>query len=136
MSMGCVPMAYDVPSGSTEIIGHGKSGLLVPLGDIRAWAEHIRKLHHNRELLNELSKGAIDWLAPSLMPGLWLDGCFPQRGKRDRRARRTRPSAKPVCSRKPQLTRDRRAVISWFQVVCATGCGMRLDRGQGFAIGC
>lgn len=59
MSMGCVPIAYDVPSGSAEIIEQGKSGLLVPLGNIRAWAEHIRKLHHDRQRLAELSVGAI-----------------------------------------------------------------------------
>lgn len=59
MSMGCVPIAYDVPSGSTEIIQHGKSGLLVPLGDLRAWAEHIRTLHHDRQRLAKLSAGAI-----------------------------------------------------------------------------
>ncbi len=59
MSMGCVPIAYDIPSGSTEIIEHGKSGLLAPLGDISAWAEHIRSLHQNRQRLAELSSGAI-----------------------------------------------------------------------------
>ncbi|MCX6966286.1 MAG: glycosyltransferase family 4 protein [Verrucomicrobia bacterium] len=59
MSMGCVPIAYDIPSGSTEIIEHGKSGLLVPLGDIRAWAEHIRDLHRDRKRLAELSSQAI-----------------------------------------------------------------------------
>jgi len=59
MSMGCVPIAYDVPSGSTEIIEHRKSGLLEPLGDIRAWAEQIRTLHLDRKRLVELSHGAI-----------------------------------------------------------------------------
>jgi hypothetical protein len=60
MSMGCVPVAYDIPSGSTEIIENGKSGLLVPLGHTRAWAEHIRDLHHNRQRLAELSVGAME----------------------------------------------------------------------------
>jgi glycosyltransferase involved in cell wall biosynthesis len=59
MSMGCVPIAYDVPSGSTEIIEHDKSGLLIPLGDIRAWAGQIRDLHHNRQRLAGLSAGAM-----------------------------------------------------------------------------
>ena len=59
MSMGCVPIAYDIPSGSTEIIEHGKSGLLVPLGDFRACAEQIRTLHHDRERLAQLSAGAV-----------------------------------------------------------------------------
>jgi hypothetical protein len=59
MSMGCVPVAYDVLSGSTEIIEPGKSGLLVPLGDIRTWANEIRSLHLDRKRLAELSAGAI-----------------------------------------------------------------------------
>ena len=58
MSMSCVPIAYDIPSGSTEIIEHEKSGLLVPLGDIRTWAEHIRTLHYDRQRLAELSAAA------------------------------------------------------------------------------
>jgi glycosyltransferase involved in cell wall biosynthesis len=59
MSMGCVPIAYDVPSGNTEIIEHGKSGLLVPLGDIPAWAEEIRALSADRDRLAHLSAGAV-----------------------------------------------------------------------------
>jgi glycosyltransferase involved in cell wall biosynthesis len=59
MSMGCVPLAYDIASGSIEIIEHGISGLLVPLGDIRAWAENIRSLHYDRKRLTELSIGAM-----------------------------------------------------------------------------
>ena len=60
MSMGCVPIAYDVPSGSSEIIEHGKSGLLVPLGDIKAWVAQIQKLHLDRNALGELSASAIE----------------------------------------------------------------------------
>lgn len=60
MSMGCVPIAYDFPSGSAEIIEHEKSGLLVSVGDLRAWAEHVRALHHDRPRLMELSAGALD----------------------------------------------------------------------------
>jgi glycosyltransferase involved in cell wall biosynthesis len=59
MSMGCVPMAYDIASGSTEIIEHGKSGLLVPLGDYRAWAAEIQALHADRPSLALLAVGAI-----------------------------------------------------------------------------
>lgn len=59
MSMGCVPMAYDIASGSTEIIEDGKSGLLVPLGDFRAWAVEIQALHMDRRRLAGLAAGAI-----------------------------------------------------------------------------
>ncbi len=59
MCMGCVPIAYDIPSGSREIIEQGKSGLLVPLGNFRAWAESIRWLHENRRQLSEMSQEAM-----------------------------------------------------------------------------
>jgi glycosyltransferase involved in cell wall biosynthesis len=59
MSMGCVPLAYNTPSGSTEIIEEAQSGLLVPLGDFRALAETIKSLHEDREQLRRLSEGAM-----------------------------------------------------------------------------
>jgi glycosyltransferase involved in cell wall biosynthesis len=59
MGMGCVPIAYNIPSGSTEIIEHGKNGVLVPLGDIRGWANQIRSLHDDRARLASLSAAAI-----------------------------------------------------------------------------
>lgn len=60
MCMGCVPIAYDSPSGSTEIIEHGKSGLLVPLGDYKKWADTVEKLYCDPSLLDALSDRAID----------------------------------------------------------------------------
>jgi len=59
MSMGCVPIAYNIPSGSTEIIEPGKCGLLVALGDVQGWANQIRSLHLNRKRLTELSVAAV-----------------------------------------------------------------------------
>lgn len=59
MSMGCVPIAYDVPSGSTEIIEHGKSGCLLPLGNFGAIAREIKKLYEDRQWWSELSAGAV-----------------------------------------------------------------------------
>lgn len=59
MSMGCVPIAYNISSGSTEIIEPNKSGLLVKLGDLRGWASAIKGLDLDRRRLGELSAGAI-----------------------------------------------------------------------------
>lgn len=58
MSMGCVPIAYDIPSGSTEIIEHNKNGLLIPLGHIHRMADEIIRLHTDRHMLGELSSAA------------------------------------------------------------------------------
>lgn len=60
MGMGCVPMAYDISSGSREIIEHGQSGLLVPLGDFEAWASQIQALHSDRSRLANLSARSIE----------------------------------------------------------------------------
>lgn len=60
MSMGCVPIGYDTPSGTTEIIEHGKSGLLVPLGDFKGWALAVQGLHQDRVHLDALAAGAME----------------------------------------------------------------------------
>jgi glycosyltransferase involved in cell wall biosynthesis len=59
MSMGCVPIAYDVPSGSTEIIENGKSGILVQLGDTKELALQIRQLSQDRGRWASFSSCAI-----------------------------------------------------------------------------
>lgn len=60
MSMGAVPIAYDLPSGSREIIEHDRSGLLVPPGRLDALADTLASLHRDRSRLARLSAGAID----------------------------------------------------------------------------
>ena len=60
MAMGSVPIAYDIESGNREIIEDGKSGLLVPLGDISSMAAAIQALHQDRIKLNRLSDAARD----------------------------------------------------------------------------
>ena len=59
MSMGCVPIGYDVPSGTTEIIEHERNGLLVGLGDIDALAATIERLASRRDLLLRMGDAAI-----------------------------------------------------------------------------
>ncbi|MCB5293266.1 putative poly(glycerol-phosphate) alpha-glucosyltransferase [Arthrobacter sp. SO3] len=44
MSVGCIPIAYDVPYGPSDIIEHGVNGFLVEAGDISALAERIRQV--------------------------------------------------------------------------------------------
>ncbi|MEO6473101.1 MAG: glycosyltransferase, partial [Aeromicrobium sp.] len=41
MATGCVPLAYDVPYGPSDIITHGVDGFLVPAGDHKAMARQI-----------------------------------------------------------------------------------------------
>jgi poly(glycerol-phosphate) alpha-glucosyltransferase len=44
MSVGCIPIAYDVPYGPADIIDDGVNGFLVKAGDIDAMAEQIVRL--------------------------------------------------------------------------------------------
>jgi len=41
MGMGCVPVAWDVETGTQEIVTAGEDGILVPLGDTDALAEGV-----------------------------------------------------------------------------------------------
>jgi glycosyltransferase involved in cell wall biosynthesis len=59
MAMGCVPMAYDIVSGSAEIIQPNRSGVLTPLGKFEMWAKQIQRLDRNREELHAMSQAAV-----------------------------------------------------------------------------
>lgn len=60
MSMGCIPLAYDVLSGSREILVHEKSGFLEPLGDYKSVAKRVEQLYRNPLLLEEMSASAAE----------------------------------------------------------------------------
>ncbi len=44
MGRGCIPISYDMPYGPSDIISHGVNGFLVPNGDIKALAGHIKQV--------------------------------------------------------------------------------------------
>ncbi len=43
MAAGCLPIAYDVPYGPRELISHGRTGWLVPAGDVNALADTLER---------------------------------------------------------------------------------------------
>ncbi|OGV66977.1 MAG: hypothetical protein A2498_09305 [Lentisphaerae bacterium RIFOXYC12_FULL_60_16] len=55
MVAGCVPLAYDMPSGTREIVAHGETGFLVTPGSGRAVARIVVELDADRERLAMLS---------------------------------------------------------------------------------
>jgi len=59
ISMGCVPVAYDVASGPKEILVDGDSGILVPLGDIKSVVERLAALHADPALRQRMSEAAM-----------------------------------------------------------------------------
>jgi glycosyltransferase involved in cell wall biosynthesis len=58
MSMGCIPIAYDVPAGPKEILVDRENGLLVRLGDTRAVATMLAELYFDPALRLRLSEAA------------------------------------------------------------------------------
>ncbi|HZE86335.1 MAG TPA: glycosyltransferase family 4 protein, partial [Puia sp.] len=60
MSMGCVPVASDLPGGIRELIRDGETGFRCKMNDNQAFAEQIEKLHFDRELLDTMSRHAYE----------------------------------------------------------------------------
>jgi glycosyltransferase involved in cell wall biosynthesis len=58
MGMGCVPVAYDIPSGLREIIRHGQTGCLVRFPRPRALADAIETLARDSGQLLAMSCAA------------------------------------------------------------------------------
>jgi glycosyltransferase involved in cell wall biosynthesis len=60
MSVGCVPVASDLPGGIRELIADGKTGFRCKLDDNQAFADQVEKLHLDRELLDTMSRNAYE----------------------------------------------------------------------------
>lgn len=57
---GTPTLASDSP-GLRESMAHGKSGLLVPHGDVEAWVNAMRRIARDSELRRRLRAGALDF---------------------------------------------------------------------------
>ncbi len=55
---GCVPIAFDSYSAVHDIIDNDKNGIIVPEGDIDAYAHRLQELMNNPEALQRLSDNA------------------------------------------------------------------------------
>lgn len=54
-------VSTDCPTGPSEIIENGKSGLLVPVGDERALSEALERMLSDAELRNRCAENAKNW---------------------------------------------------------------------------
>lgn len=54
-------VAFDV-SSNPELVRHGKTGYLVPVGDLQAFADKIELLYHNKELRKQLGHAGHDYV--------------------------------------------------------------------------
>jgi glycosyltransferase involved in cell wall biosynthesis len=57
MSMGCVPVAWDIETGTKEIVGNSHTGVFIPLGDTKLLAQ---KVLETLESYPRLESAAID----------------------------------------------------------------------------
>ena len=58
MMAGCVPVASEIAGLTSFIIQNGNTGILCPIGDTRAFADAIRHLSENRDLLEKMGKAS------------------------------------------------------------------------------
>jgi poly(glycerol-phosphate) alpha-glucosyltransferase len=61
MALGCPSISYEISYGPPEMISDGRSGLLVPSGDIDALASAIIRVLGDPELASKLSVQALRW---------------------------------------------------------------------------
>jgi glycosyltransferase involved in cell wall biosynthesis len=59
MGKGLPVVAFDCPTGPGEMIEHGRSGLLVPLGDVDGLAAALRTLIEDAEMRDRLGEAAL-----------------------------------------------------------------------------
>ena len=59
MSKGLAPVSFDCPTGPAEMIDDGQNGLLVPLGDIDAFAAALARMIEDDELRRRCGTAAL-----------------------------------------------------------------------------
>jgi glycosyltransferase involved in cell wall biosynthesis len=63
MSVGCVPVASNLPGGLREVVKDGENGFLCDADDTKAFAAKIKWLHYNRQQLELMSYNASSLIA-------------------------------------------------------------------------
>jgi glycosyltransferase involved in cell wall biosynthesis len=60
MSKGMAPVAFDCPTGPSEMIREGENGLIVPLGDVDAFAAALLRMIEDDELRHRCGPAAAE----------------------------------------------------------------------------
>jgi glycosyltransferase involved in cell wall biosynthesis len=75
MARGCAVVSTDCQTGPSEMVAHGVSGLLVPVGDVAALSVAMRQVLDNQEFASRLGtaarRTAEKWSLESIAP-LWV----------------------------------------------------------------
>lgn len=58
MANGCCPVVTDINSGNKKLIKSGTNGFLIPIGNVREFAERLKYLSENRNQLLQIRKRA------------------------------------------------------------------------------
>lgn len=58
MGHGLVPVVTRIPSGNSQLVHEGENGFLLPVGDIRGFADRLAFLAEHREMLRDLQQAA------------------------------------------------------------------------------
>lgn len=115
MAAGCVPLAYDVPYGPSDIITHGVDGFLVKAGDHKAMAKQINDfLALDPRTVGKLRKAGRKRAQDTAeMPiiGMWGDA---MRAARQRHATTTAPASPETLS-----VEEKRAATTRFAATTA-----------------
>jgi glycosyltransferase involved in cell wall biosynthesis len=69
---GCPVVASDIPA-NRELVEHGRTGLLYPLGDVPALADATVRLTEDRDLRETIGAEAQAWIRTHRDPDRWLD---------------------------------------------------------------
>lgn len=75
MAHGVPPVAFDCPTGPSDLIRHGENGFLTGVGDVRAAADFVIELIRNRQLRSQMgdrAKEVATTFSPDIVGGKWL----------------------------------------------------------------
>ncbi len=70
MAASCVPVVSAVESGAGDVIRHGESGCVFPIGDVVAAADCIARISRDPALARRMSDAARDAIARRFAPGM------------------------------------------------------------------
>jgi len=63
MSRGCIPVVTSIRSGIPEMIQDGQNGYIVPIGDLKSFADRIHLISKDLELRKTISRNAAQTIA-------------------------------------------------------------------------
>lgn len=77
MNFGLTPIAFDFQCGPRDLISHGESGFIVPMGDAEGMAQTITDIMGNLDAYRHIGNSAHHSIAKNFTPDAvmqrWID---------------------------------------------------------------